>query len=201
MRTASASMAMALQLKQLFQRGQVSFAVGLEALHEDIVGLLQLAFLFQRDDRIARRHVALARVADLVENLLFLCVVSSASTCFCSPLTSREEFAVSSAKNAPSDMSLLFEIAVVRRTLVWISRYQSPTMRSFASGCCIMSWLASATEIIHDLEAGVIRGAGAVRLNIVARKNYKFTTVNETWCAAACLAVWRMVALTQLGLQ
>ena len=66
------------------------------------------------------------------------------------------DVAVSSAKNGPSDGSLLLAMAEVRRTLVWISRYQSLIMRSLASGCCIMSCVAWATFCIWLMPIAVI---------------------------------------------
>ncbi|MNN27896.1 hypothetical protein D3C81_1414470 [compost metagenome] len=56
------------------------------------------------------------------------------------------EYLVSAAKKVPSEGSALRATAVVRRTLAYISRYQSLTSRSLASGCCIISCVRPATS-------------------------------------------------------
>src|SRR5471032_3168175 len=97
------------------------------------------------------------RVSDMAANSDFsFSLTNKGSIFFCSSATSRTEDAVSSAKNGPSDGSVLFATAVTRRTLVWISKYQSLIRRSLASGCCIIECVASATVCRRQMPMPVI---------------------------------------------
>jgi len=64
---------------------------------------------------------------------------------FCKTAEVRVDSSWSSLKNAASDGSELFAIAVVLRTPVWILRYQSLTRRSVVNGSFNNSWVACAT--------------------------------------------------------